>query len=541
VSDIIGDAACPACRETGHDTAGDHLILFADGGAYCSKAKHHENGKAYHDNNFDGKVEVKSIPKRDLGGIDNMQLKGIQDLPVKGLQSRKISAKVAERYNIHTGHDSSTGEPSSYYYPITKDSKVIAYKQRVLPKDFYWVGSIKDQQPELFGQSTCQAGGKKLLITEGQDDMLAACQMLWAKYPDFTPNVVSLIHGDKASSVADNLEFVNSYDEVLIYTDMDDAGRKVGKEIAKLVGSKARMVVTQEKDANDMLIKGKSSAFINAFFQAQPYVPDEILTVDDVYEDAIEMPTWGRRWPWPSMDKLTYGRRDGEGIFVGAAVKAGKTEWLSQMVHHITEVEGKKVFLIKFEQDPGQTVKAVAGKIAHKAFHKPDGNFTKDELIAAVDKTRGKLLMFDASFADIGHTNVWDRLKLAIRHAVLVEGVTDVFIDPITQLTDGLSASDTETELRRFSNEISGMAKDLGFFYYCFCHLKSPEGNNTHEEGAQVKVAQFRGSRAMAEKTKFMLGIIRDQYADDEVDRNTFFDENTGDYLESTGEVAGGY
>jgi len=549
MSRIIGDTACPGCREQGRDKNGDHLMLYEDGGSYCNRCGFTERPGAHGRGPED--EGVSSPPKRILKR-SVMELNEIQELPIAALKSRGISEKVAKHYGIHTEYDTSTREEVAHYYPITKSGKIIAYRKRRLPKEFCTEGeSIKGQKVDMFGQAQCQVGGGKLVIVEGQDDMLAACQMLWERYPKFTPNVVSLVTGANTKSVADNLSFINSYKEVILCLDMDDAGKKATNDIYKMITSKVLLMSIPEKDPNEVLKKGKSAAFVSAFFNAVPYVPDGILSVDDVYDEAIEMPQWGRKWPWPSLDALTYGRRDGEGIFVGAAAKAGKTLWLSQMVQSIVENEGKKVFLCKFEQNPAQTVKEVAGKIAHKQFHIPGGDFTQEDLAEAVEKTKGKLLIFDASFTDVGQSNLWDRLKPAIRHAVLVEGVKDVFIDPITQLTDGMSASDTETELRRFSNEIQGMSKDLGFFYYCFCHLKAPEGSKTHEEGAKVKVAQFRGSRAMAEKTKFMLGIERDQYASDPAIRNTSkfhlllnssfgksgsfevkFDEDTGDYLE---------
>lgn len=555
---------CPKCRELGGDDDGDNLFLMNHGKGYVCRQNNLRHPPYYEwlDDPLEEAIEYVHSPTEARDKVMNgMTLDEVQKLPVAALKARGIDKDIAERYGVRVEYDTGTGEEKAYYYPISEGSRAITYRKRQLPKSFSNVGeSIKGRKVELFGQSTCQKGGKKLLICGGQDDMLAASQMLVRKYPNYPPNVVSLTNGENTKSVADNLDFINSYEEVLIYTDMDEVGRKCAGDIAKLIGPKAKLVETSEKDANDMLRNGKSAEFINAFFSAKGYIPDGILTVADVRDEAIKMPQWGRRWPWPSLDGFTYGRRDGEGIFVGAAVKAGKTEWLSQMVNYITETEAKKVFLAKFEQDPAQTVKATAGKIAHKQFHKPDGDFTQQELIEAVDKLDGKLIMFDASFSDVGHSNMWDRLKPAIRHAVLVEGVKDVFIDPITQLTDGLTPTETETELRRFSNELAGMAKDLGFFYYCFAHLKAPETGKTHEEGAQVKVAQFRGSRAMAEKTKYMLGIMRNQWAEDEVERNTstfhlllnsgfgktgrfdvFYDEATGDYLEPVNDFKGEY
>jgi len=164
------------------------------------------------------------------------------------------------------------------------------------------------------------------------EDMLSATQMLWRRYPGFTPSVVSLPNGANIKAVADNLEFINLFEEVLICTDNDIAGKKVAKDIAQLVGGKAKMVSLSEKDANDMLLEGKSKEFINSFFRAKSFLPDGIVRVSDVYDEAIKMPEFGRRWPWPSLDKLTYGRRPGEGIYVAGAVKSGKTECLSQMV-----------------------------------------------------------------------------------------------------------------------------------------------------------------------------------------------------------------
>lgn len=535
---IVSDSMCPACAETGHDRTGNHLIHFEDGGRYCGKSQYHANGKPY------------IVPPEGEYREDDV---GIEELRSDALTARGIDKDVAEHFGIKVEYNHNR-EQVKYYYPERVNGDIVAYGVRELPKTFYNTGEkLKGQKVELGGQYLCK-GNKRLLICEGRDDALAAYQMLKRKYPQAHPNVV-WNSGTSTKRIADNMDFVLGYDEVIVCFDPDEAGKEGASKAAKLIGPKAKVAKT-ELDINDMLLKGKQADFIQAFYNAKMEMPDGILSVEDVYEDAIKMPEWGRKWPWPSLDHLTYGRRDGEGIYVGAAVKAGKTEWLSQMVDYIIEIESLPVFMFKFEQSGDQTVKAIAGKKAHKNFNKPDGNFTQEQLIQNVDYLKGKVFMFDASYSDVGVSNMWDRMKPVIRHAVMVLGVKDVFIDPITQLTDGLTPSDTETELRRFSNELAGMAKDLGFFYYCFCHLKEPPPQSkSHEEGGRVKVAQFRGSRAMAEKTKLMLGIERNQQADDLTERNTstfrlllnsgfgrtgsfpvHYDEETSDYLEPANE-----
>ena len=224
------------------------------------------------------------------------------------------------------------------------------------------------------------------------------------------------------------------------------------------------------KDPSDMLMAGKQADFVNAFFSAKQYAPDGFVTVEDVYEEATAMPVWGKAWPWPSLTKLTYGRRLGEGMYVGAGTKIGKSEFVNQLVHHITQVEKSKVALFKLEEKPAMSVRRIAGKIMHKQFHIPDGDFTQEELIEGVNKVEGGVVLYDS----YGSTS-WDKLKPAIRHAVKVEGCKDIIIDPLTRLTAGMPSGDANTELERIADEISVMSKDLGFFYSVYCHLKAPD------------------------------------------------------------------
>ena len=493
--------------------------------------------------------------------------------PIKELVDRKISKATCERFGVRVALSEKDGKSvEAIYFPYKIDGKVKGFKKKDLTKPkserghFTYIGTV-DISCELFGQDVGPTGGKKITITEGELDQLATYEMLKSKYPKGEPKVVSIGMGapNAAQHIGNNLEVLKGFQDVVIAFDNDKAtpeerkrGVKRGKEaIEDVVQLLPNVLVAKysSKDPNQCKLDGKEEEFYWSIIKAASYQPEGLITVEDAYDEAILMPQWGRKWPWPSLDKLTFGRRDGEGIYIGAAVKGGKTEWLSQMVDHIIHEEKSKVGLFKFEQTPGVTLKALAGKRNHKQFHNPqhadEKRFTQLELSEAVNSLKGKVFMFDASFSDVGKYNMWDRMKPALRYMVLVEGIRDIFIDPITQLTDGLSPSDTETELRRFSNELQGMAQDLGFFYYCFAHLKEPSQGKTHEEGGKIKVAQFRGSRAMAEKTKLMLGIGRDQYAEDIEVRNTskfclllnsgfgktgtfdvYYNSETGDYLE---------
>lgn len=462
---------------------------------------------------------------------------GYTDTTIRG-----ISPAIRKAYGCRVGIDEGTGDVSELCYPYGGGWKI-----RKLPKKFFSNGKKKG----LFGQGVVKSS--TLVIVEGEEDAMACYQMMVSKWQYNPPAVVSLPDGATSLGVlTEEMDFILSHDKVVLCMDNDEAGRAGVRKITSLLTMPVHIAKMPEKDANDCLLKGMQAEFIQAMMDAKLHKPETILSVKDCLEDARKLPEWGRLYPWPSLNKLTYGRRDGDGRYVAAGTKIGKTEELSQMVHHIIEVEKLPVMLFKFEQGAGETVKAVAGKVAHKRFNIPDLGITQEELDEAIDHVDGKIYIFDTYMnGDDDDALLWDRMKPAIRHAVVNLGVKDIFIDPITQITDGLLASETDVELRRFSNQLAGMAHELGFFYHCYAHLKAPTHGPSHEEGGRVKTSQMRGSRAMAEKCKLAIGITRDLYADDPVEKNTstfhvllnsgvgktgsfpvYYDDVTGDYLE---------
>ncbi len=526
---IVGDEPCPKCRERGGDKTGNHLINFDDGGKHCNRCGYNEKPETGRATGF-RRVERKVKPIED-----------IESLPIKPLADRGINKETCEIYGIKTEYDEITGNAKAYYYPISVNGKITAYKKRLLPKQFSIEGEpLKGLKVEFIGQHVASQA-KRILVTEGQDDMLAAYQML-AKYKQ---PVVSLPHGANIKAFKDNEKFLSKYEEVVFCPDQDDAGQEMVKELVKLYPD-IKIMDIDEKDPNDMLLKSKERAFVNAFYKAKEFKPDGFVTVEDVYEEATRMPEWGRPWCWDSLTRLTYGRRDGEGAYFGSGVKMGKSEAVNQIVHYDITVLKQKVAVFKLEEKPSMTVRKIAGKIAHKQFHIPDADFTQDELIEAVNSIDDMVILYDS----YGSTE-WDDIKLAIRHAVVVDGVKTVIIDPLTRLTTGMSPTEANTELERIADEISKLAKDLGFFYIFFCHLKAPQVGKPHEEGGKVHSNQFTGSRAMMRACYYMVGIERDKTAEDEIERNTsqfvlledrafgnsgrfdvFYDRTTGDYLE---------
>lgn len=565
MGEIIGDEACPGCKANGRDSQDNHLMVFEDGSRYCNRCQYHKKGGEEGNHvpeNTDWKESTRSYKKPTVDEVNGLATVAIPD--------RNISKETAEYFNVKMELSTTDRSIERIYTPVEKGGKLVTYKIKdlTIPKgEPFHFGTLAKKgevtNADLFGESKCTNGGNKLVVTEGEPDALAAFQILYnyskIKFPDgrFPPCVVSLPTGasmDKNGrgvvnkDVLARKDFFMKFDEVILCLDQDEPGQAVTSAISDWLGSeRVKCMAFSEKDACDILKTKKEKEFINAFFKAERYKPQSLITTSDVFDDAIKMPEFGKEWPWPSMGRATYGRRLGEGYYIGGAVKIGKSECLNQLVAYIVENEPThKPLLIKGEEIPSLTSKKIAGKIFHKNFHDPTGDFSADELKVAIESIRDSFFMYHRKDG-----LDWDDCKDAIRSAV-AEGCEDVFIDPITAFTDGMSASDTDQYLKRMMRELDNMSKDLMFTYYVFCHLNNPpKGQKPHEEGGRVKSNQFANSRAMMRVCTYMIGLERNKMEEDIVERNTtifrvledrmfgkyskfpvFYDIDTGDYLE---------
>jgi twinkle protein len=218
------------------------------------------------------------------------------------------------------------------------------------------------------------------------------------------------------------------------------------------------------------------------------------------------------------------------------------------------------------EEPNEMSYKLVANQLTGKIFHDPKIEFDEKAFEEAGEYLKDNLYMVNSyQFLD------WENLKEDIKHSVDA-GCQVVMIDPITCLTNGVSAAETNTVLQSFSAELAAMAKDLGFHAFLFAHLKAGDGNLSedkrnsfyakgqyrdlgpisHEFGGSVYSYQFTGSRAMQRACHLMLGLMGNKDPDlPEEERNTreiviledrvwgnsekyqlFYNRDTGQFLE---------
>lgn len=439
----------------------------------------------------------------------------------KALTKRGISEETCRKFGYQVGSfNGSTVHVAPYF---NEDREMIGQKLRWPDKDFKVLGTIK--KAGLFGQHLWGAGGKKVVITEGEIDCLTVSQLQGNKWP-----VVSVPNGAQgaAKACSEQLSWLNSFDQVIIMFDMDDPGKKAAGEVARLLKpGKAHIASLPLKDPNECLLRGQGDAVINAIWQAKPYRPDGVVKIGDVKARVLVPPTMGLSWFSETLTRLTYGRRFGDIYCFGAGTGIGKTDFLTQQIQHDIDVLGERVGLFMLEQDPSESVKRIAGKRAGKCFHIPDDGWTQEELEAHVEglEAADKLFLYDS----FGMTD-WNVIADTIRFLFHSEGVRLFYVDHLTALAAG--EEDERKALETIMAEMAGLVKELGIIIHLVSHLATPEGK-PHEEGGRVMIRHFKGSRAIGFWCMFMFGLERDQQHENPAWRSiTTFrvlkDRNTG-------------
>ena len=426
------------------------------------------------------------------------------------LNKRGITAETCAKFGYTVGvHNGIKYQIAPYY----KDGVLVAQHIRDASKDFKWVGEAKGV--ELFGQHLWRDSGKKIVVTEGEIDALSVCQLQSLKWP-----TVSIPSGAKGAkrSLQTNLEFLEKYEQVILMFDQDEAGKEAAAECAPLfTPGKCFIARLPMKDANEMLLAGRGAEVIDAIWSSKVYRPDSVLSVMDAFEAATAMPSMGIPWPWPSLNPLTFGIQRKTSYYLGAGVGIGKTNWAKELQSWLVNTQGVPVGVFMLEEALGKTLKGIAGKFVGKAFHKPDGNFTEEELKAAISALDGKVFLYNHPTS--GAT--WDAIKPAIRYMVVSCGVKDIFLDNLTVMVAHLSSSEANDEVNRIASEVAGMMQELDFTLYGFSHLNPVSNGLPHERGGRVLESQFTGSRGLMRFGNYMLGLERNKDPDlPEYERN---------------------
>lgn len=507
-SHFITHAPCDECGSS------DANSLFSDGHTHCFSCEAHTHG--------DGGASTPTTTKRKTMGLIHGEY--------RDLVKRGIKEETCRFFGYQIGRATKKGntedEPcqiAPYYSPA---GEMVAQKIRFADKDFTIFGKLTESTG-FFG-SRHWGGGKKIVITEGEIDCMTVSQMQNNKWP-----VISVPNGAQgaAKAIKSSLEYFDSFEEVILMFDMDEPGTKAAQDCAALFApGKCKIATLSMKDPNELLQAGKGDQIVSAIWQAKAFRPDGLVGVADLMEELNKDIELGLPWFIDSLTKLTFGRRYGELYGLGAGTGIGKTDVFTQQIAFDVDTLKQRVGLIFLEQQPTETVTRVAGKLAGKRFHVPDGSWTKEERNEWVLKLDGKVTFYD----NFGETE-WDVVASKIRYMAVSEDIRIFYIDHLTAMAD---TSDERGSLEQIMKEMAALAKSLKIIIHFISHLATPDGKS-HEEGGHVSMRHFKGARAIGFWTHFAFGLERSQQDEDPKKRHTttlrvLKDRYTG---QSTGEL----
>lgn len=487
-SKFLRHIPCEHCDST------DAAALYDDGHTHCFKCGTTE---------FENTIEERSVMRDAVAPTKKLEIKGT----IKSIPDRGISQQTCEKYGV-------TQDDGKHYYPYTDEggTRVAVKIRSVAEKSFSIGGSFKDAT--LFGQHLFHGGGKYVTVYEGELDALAGYQLTGSQWPS-----VSIRNGAQAAlkDCKAQYEWLNSFESVVICFDADEPGKKAAKEVAELFGNKAKIVQHKSgfKDACDYLAGGATKDFVNAWWKAEEYRPEGVVTVSDIKERLLTPPTPGVDWAFPSLTKLTYGRRKGELYAFGAGVGIGKTDVFTQQIAYDIDKLGKKVGVIYLEQNVVETVQRVAGKLDQRLYHIPDAEWTREQYINSIDSIESRQQLY--LMEHFGAMD-WASVKNIIQYFAKVYDIEMIYLDHLTALS--ANESDERRALDGIMADMASLAQSEGLIIHFISHLTTPDGK-PHEEGGRVMEKHFTGSRAIARWAHYMFGLERDKQAEDPVQRQT--------------------
>lgn len=423
-------------------------------------------------------------------------------LTYKALVDRSVNVNTCERYGVgYSGAD--------LVFPYGKAAKVRKGGQ----KEFTITGAWQDNTG-LFGQERFSAGGKMVIVTEGEIDALSAFQMMDGKYP-----VVSVRNGAKAAlkDCKTNFEWLNSFDSIYINFDNDDAGQEATKVVAELFNSKARIVKMPNgfKDANDMLKDGKKTEYSVSVWRAEQFSPAGVVRLSNMWDEFANEDS-NVKIPFPDSwvtlnDMMRGGTERGEVTVVGALTSIGKSTIVTNIAYHLMENTNFKTGVLFLEGTQREVVRDVLSldlAMNIRRMERKDLDMDKlekhwKEKIAPKDN----LILIDHK----GSLST-EAIMNKVNYLAKAEECDLIIIDPIQAAID---SSDNGAVIN-FMDAILKFAKETNVAVILVSHMRKPDGKDPHA----VSEYDLLGSSSINQIAFNTILISRDKMAEDPSKKN---------------------
>lgn len=483
-SQFIKHIPCENCGSS------DANSLYTDGHQYCFSCQHRVAG--------DGEP---LSTKKEINISED--LVSYRKALYEPLNARGIDEDTCRKFGVRVGYYQGK---KYHYYPYYKDNALIACKLRDKDKNFKVIG--EGSKLPFFGQNLWSPG-KMLVVTEGEIDCLTVSMIQGNKWA-----TVSVPNGAQGATKVfrNQLEWLEQFESVILMFDMDEPGQEAAKACAELLSpGKAKIASLPMKDANELLLANRQQDVIKAIWNAKEFRPDGIISGKDLWdvvshEEAIETV----QYPYAGLNEKTKGLRKGELVTVTAGSGIGKSAIVREIAYDLI-TKGEKVGMIMLEENPKRTALGLMGIHLNKPIHISKEGTDETSLRTAFDATvgSGNLYLYD----HWGSSDI-DNLVSRVRFMARGLGCSWVVLDHLSIVVSGLGDGDERRLIDNTMTMLRTLVEEVGIGLILVSHLKRPEGNKGHEEGATTSLSQLRGSHAIAQLSDIVIGLERNQQSE---------------------------
>lgn len=474
-SRCVGREPCPKCGSS------DNLARYDDGHAYCFT-----QSCGYYEPGTEDRKEVVKVSEKKLKNVDKLVT---GEVPDGGLPARKLTEETCRKYGYWIGRLG--GESAQIANYRNEAGQVYLQKLRFKDKSFTQLGDTSE--PGLFGQHLWNRGGRRLVITEGEIDAMSVAQVMNLKWP-----VVSIKNGASGAvrDIQKSIDFVSSFEAVVICFDNDKPGREAAKAVAEILPpGKAHIAELPLKDANEMLVAGKGADIIRACWEARPYRPDGVVSASDIFDRVmVDAEDKGVPWPFNGLNEKLQGIRTSEIVTFTMGSGVGKSTICRQIAYYL-HMSGHKVGMLMLEETVARSAKLMLGLHMRQRLHlnpAPPEEMRK----AWLDMYAKQEVVFYDHF---GSTEI-DNLLNRIRYMSQALGCKYVVLDHLSIAVSGLEGGDERRDLDLGMTKLRQLVQELDICLFLVVHLKRPSGDKGFEQaGMRPRLNHIRGSQGIAQ------------------------------------------
>lgn len=443
----------------------------------------------------------------------------------QAMPDRKLSLETCKFYGVTVVENTKGISQHNYPYHDEAGDECSIKTRYCDSKDFQIRGDHK--KSTLFGQHLFKAGSAKYItVTEGELDAMSVFQMTGSKWPS-----VSVKNGSSGAlnDFKKAIPYLESFDNVVLCFDQDEAGQKAVDQVAKLLTPGKVMIMSlPRKDANEMLIANRSSEFVQCFWNAEKYIPSGIINVSDYmdkffdkYSEKVECIPY----PWKGLNDKLDGMIQKSLISITGGTGLGKSSLTRILEDHLLANTDKNVGVMALEEDTEQTILGLMsiGAQAQLFRQKVASEYPDEEIKEFFTKT------FKGDRADRlfvhSHLGIQDIEDIFAKLRFLALGCdcNVIVLDHLHMLVHAHSTVDNDE--RRTIDEIMlrlrSLVEETGCTMILVSHLRRTQNDRGHEQGIEVSLSHLRGSQSIAQLSDVVIALERNQQSDNQETANT--------------------